>query len=70
MDQSHDHYDPGQVQGQPAVLTLTVDGKRALTARDAESPYPAGAVGLVVESFDRGSVRVAFDDFVVRRVGS
>jgi protein kinase-like protein len=52
----------------PAVLTLTVDGRRALTARDARKPYAAGAVGLVVESFDRGSVRVAFDDLVVRHV--
>jgi len=51
----------------PAMLTLTVGGRKALTARDRESPYAAGATGLIVESFDRGGVRVSFDDFVVRR---
>ncbi len=54
---------------QPAVLTLTVDGRRALTVRDRRNPYAAGAVGLVVESFDSGGVRIAFDDLVVRRIG-
>jgi hypothetical protein len=51
----------------PAVLTLSVDGKPTLRARDRRSPYVAGAVGLVAESFARGRVRVAFDDLVVRR---
>ena len=54
--------------GQPAVLTLSIDGRRALTARDRESPFGSGATGLIVESFDRGGVRVSFDDFVVKRV--
>jgi hypothetical protein len=53
---------------QPATLTLTVDGRRALSVRDRTDPYPAGAVGLLAESFDRGNVRVAFDNLVVRRV--
>jgi hypothetical protein len=44
------------------------DGRRALTVRDGSDPYPAGAVGLLVESFDRGNMRVAFDNLVVRRV--
>jgi serine/threonine-protein kinase len=55
--------------GQPAVLVLSVDGRRALTARDGASPYGSGAVGLIVESFARGGVRVSFDDLVVRQAG-
>jgi hypothetical protein len=46
-----------------------VDGRKALTVRDSQSPYAAGAAGLVVESFERGGLQVAFDDFVVRRLG-
>ena len=53
--------------GAPTTLTLIVDGRRALRARDTASPLRAGATGLVAESFRRGGVRVAFDDFVVRR---
>ncbi len=59
----------GGRSGQPAVLTLSVDGKRKLSARDSESPFGSGAAGLIVESFERGGVRVVFDDFVVKRVG-
>jgi serine/threonine-protein kinase len=54
---------------QPVTLTLLVDGRKALTVRDSQSPYAAGAAGLVVESFERGGLQVAFDDFVVRRLG-
>jgi hypothetical protein len=58
----------GGRSGTPATLTLIVDGRRALRARDASKPLAAGAAGLVAESFARGGVRVGFDDFVVRRL--
>ena len=54
--------------GQAAVLTLSIDGRRTLSARDREEPFGVGATGLIVESFERGGVRVSFDNFVVRRV--
>jgi serine/threonine-protein kinase len=56
----------GGREGTPVTLSLVVDGRRVLRARDASTPLAAGATGIVAESFERGGVRVAFDDFVVR----
>jgi hypothetical protein len=51
-----------------ARLALLLNGREIASARDPNSLGPSGFVGFFASSRTAGNVRVAFDDFVVRKL--
>jgi hypothetical protein len=57
----------GGSSGGPALLTLFLNGRKLLSAREGHA-VPAGAAGVIASSLRRGGVAVQFDAFTVRAV--
>jgi hypothetical protein len=53
--------------GQPARLSLFLNGRRVVAAEDPRPLAATGAVGVLASSLSRGGVDVMFDDFRVRK---